>query len=927
MRVYIFNIILSLLFLFPNFGIGQNDAIIGVLRYKTAKEYILQADSFASVCDYDSAAYYYSKSSRCIPKKYFPKDYCYAMKRAGWAFIVSHEDSTFLYHDSLLKVAGRILDTSKLPNLVEYCHIEYYVARNQRLRNNLDASISMSVNSLKRLADHPDSLSRLVSYYHLKNIANSYQSKGITKKAIRFNKKCLDYLSEKDYLNHSKIFSNLGSLYIIEENFEYAILFLEMAIAIWKKDSGQYISSILANKYNLLNIYNHLGDYKMAQVILTDYLNLIETHNVKSNLSRYDSLTFNIIKSRPNIDSVIFFQRKRLKYSYTHYGDSSSIYYDLYSIGKSFFSKDVDSSHYYLSRALSYVPIQSDIKDKHQIAFNLARAKVAKEDFEGAISILLGLVNETGDQSKGYEGSISSLSDEVFILDLLSFSYYKKYKTSGKPILIDSSIYYSNQCLSSFVKLINLFGSFGSNINYLSFMSTFARRRGDVLYEMYSINSISPESFLAHITYLKEISNYLLLNRNSSENLVPHKNQRIPETINYGYHNFVENIQELISLSYQVIILDSISKARPFVKNDHYLSVQKIKSIVHSLSNNSILIDYFLTNNSVLISTLTSKGIHIHEISVGVKCIKNQIDKTNEKIFDPISTYSDFGSALYNKLFTNIIDTSYEKVFIIPDGIIYRLPFELIPFYTKAGEKYCVELFSIGYSTSLKKLIQPREKEFEIDFLGFYNGDDTINALEELKYAKQELLQISDLFKKAGGTSKVWSKIIISPELNDMLQSKVIHISSHLISFTSIPGNSFIGDMKSWDGNNSISLVGISRMSFNNDLIFINSCSSFKGASYYSFGNRSFSTAFYERGISNVIAAEWNVPDKLGKEFSISFYSKLIKGYSYLEALSETKRDFIKNEAAPFIWGSFRIFTNLNQHASPSSVANETFCF
>ena len=67
---------------------------------------------------------------------------------------------------------------------------------------------------------------------------------------------------------------------------------------------------------------------------------------------------------------------------------------------------------------------------------------------------------------------------------------------------------------------------------------------------------------------------------------------------------------------------------------------------------------------------------------------------------------------------------------------------------------------------------------------------------------------------------------------------------------------------------------------------------------------------FMFAGVPNVIASLWSVQDERTQELMEAFYSYLLEGNSYSEALRLAKLDSIKKGSLPMDWAGFILIGN-----------------
>jgi len=102
------------------------------------------------------------------------------------------------------------------------------------------------------------------------------------------------------------------------------------------------------------------------------------------------------------------------------------------------------------------------------------------------------------------------------------------------------------------------------------------------------------------------------------------------------------------------------------------------------------------------------------------------------------------------------------------------------------------------------------------------------------------------------------------------------------------------------------------------DLMVLSACQTGAGKVMQGEGVMGLPYAFYVAGNKNTLMTLWSVADKSTAEFVKRFFSKLNKGQSQINALTETKREFLKakdNEdeeiedyTLPLFWAPFVLY-------------------
>jgi len=95
------------------------------------------------------------------------------------------------------------------------------------------------------------------------------------------------------------------------------------------------------------------------------------------------------------------------------------------------------------------------------------------------------------------------------------------------------------------------------------------------------------------------------------------------------------------------------------------------------------------------------------------------------------------------------------------------------------------------------------------------------------------------------------------------------------------------------------------------DLMVLSACETGLGEVIGGEGVMGLPYAFYVAGNKNTVLTLWSISDKVTAEFMTSFFRKLKAGRGQIEALTATKREFIKKGgkyANPKYWAAFVLY-------------------
>jgi CHAT domain-containing protein len=138
--------------------------------------------------------------------------------------------------------------------------------------------------------------------------------------------------------------------------------------------------------------------------------------------------------------------------------------------------------------------------------------------------------------------------------------------------------------------------------------------------------------------------------------------------------------------------------------------------------------------------------------------------------------------------------------------------------------------------------------------------------------------------------------------------SKYIHVASHgtlgeggeqPALVLSLIGNEGTGE----DG--FLTMSEIFNMKTPADMIVLSACETGRGKMEKGEGVAGLSRAFLYAGANSLVVSLWNVDDMKTKDLMVNFYKKLRTGTDREAALTQAKREFIKDRLAPFYWAPF----------------------
>ncbi|MFD2565895.1 CHAT domain-containing protein [Pseudotenacibaculum haliotis] len=267
------------------------------------------------------------------------------------------------------------------------------------------------------------------------------------------------------------------------------------------------------------------------------------------------------------------------------------------------------------------------------------------------------------------------------------------------------------------------------------------------------------------------------------------------------------------------------------------------------------------------------------------------------------------GNNLYKKILPFSL-SEFEQIIILPDDILYHLPFEAL---VDEDSKYLLYNQSISYASYLvfanKKQQNQTVEEIQI-YRPNYSNKITNRSSVKLNGAKEETEKISELYKTKLFEGSQSSKSFF---LNKSPDAKILHLSMHASINGQHPELSYF--IFSEDLGQKLYLEELYGMKLQADLAVLSACSTGEGAMDDIKGHISLQRAFTYAGVSATVSSLWEAPDDATQQIMVSFYKHLKEGNSKSKALQMAKIDYLETNqepslAVPYYWAAFTISGN-----------------
>jgi len=330
------------------------------------------------------------------------------------------------------------------------------------------------------------------------------------------------------------------------------------------------------------------------------------------------------------------------------------------------------------------------------------------------------------------------------------------------------------------------------------------------------------------------------------------------------------------------------------------LKSDEIKALI---PQDGTLLEYYLSNDRLLIWAIDSREIHIAVVPVSRDAVIGKVREYRDKV---IQLKNEELKKVSAELFDILIKPvkpyiKGKRLCIVPFDVLHYLPFQAL----WNGEKYLIEEYPLFYlpSASVMKFTFDKRREKGEKLIAFGNPD-LDNPSLDLPFAQKEVEKISTLYKEP--------TVLYRNDANEDSAKKkpagfdIIHFASHA-EFSDIdPMYSNIRLAKSDNEDGRFETAEVFSLNIKPYLVVLSACKT--GVSVVTSGDEiiGMNRAWIYAGTPSVISSLWSVSD-ISTSFLMEEFYKNLKVKSKDEALRDAEISLIKNKdySHPFYWAPF----------------------
>jgi CHAT domain-containing protein len=367
------------------------------------------------------------------------------------------------------------------------------------------------------------------------------------------------------------------------------------------------------------------------------------------------------------------------------------------------------------------------------------------------------------------------------------------------------------------------------------------------------------------------------------------------------------------------------SRARNLRDRLHAAPQHDLRTFAKTLPRGNAVLEYWLGKSSAAVLWITSEGTGMKRLALSAED-RAAITALPAMLADPERSDWRLTAQRVADRILNVVPilgrAGVERIKIIPDGDLARIPFEALP---TADARLLIQHYAVSYAASAALIRSSTEKRairwpWQTTFEAFADpvpgssesGVDLVAVRDgqRLPSANSEVMTIA---KIVGGRSAVYlGADARKTYLERDTPAPVLHFATHAYADPQNPDRSYIllAPSSASQRFDYLFLKEVYSLPLKSvDLATVSACESDAGKLIAGEGVESFTRAFLAAGVRSVVTSLWSVGDRSTAALMVRFYSALADGMSKADALRAAKLDFIRASSAshPAFWAAFII--------------------
>jgi CHAT domain-containing protein/predicted negative regulator of RcsB-dependent stress response len=355
-----------------------------------------------------------------------------------------------------------------------------------------------------------------------------------------------------------------------------------------------------------------------------------------------------------------------------------------------------------------------------------------------------------------------------------------------------------------------------------------------------------------------------------------------------------------------------------------------IDAVARELPGKTLLLEYALGDSASFLWIVDRKSREVVQLPA-----RPVVEAEVRKLRDALSRMDAGEAALLaaaRNLYTMLVAPAAARVakaetaIIVPDGVLFELPFEvLLASDPAAGAAWSEQPFFArdvatlyAPSATVYHSLKSREGDRKYGLELFAAGNPDFAALDPrgatplapLPFADEEVAAIGARVKdskKRIVTGADATETVVKQELRNG-SPRVVHLATHGLVDATEPGRSSVALTPGGDDDGYFHTLEILATPTHSGLVVMSACESARGKVSRGEGVVGLSRAFLAAGAESVVASLWAVSDESTAELMKAFYEQMLgKKKSASRSLNEARLALIESGtySHPFYWSPF----------------------
>jgi len=319
------------------------------------------------------------------------------------------------------------------------------------------------------------------------------------------------------------------------------------------------------------------------------------------------------------------------------------------------------------------------------------------------------------------------------------------------------------------------------------------------------------------------------------------------------------------------------------------------------LPRTSMLVEYALLDDRLLIRAISHDTIRTHAIAVSNTHVTELVDRFVRlaRTGSDSIAFASTGQALRALLLDSIRpEESVSELLIVPDKALHAVPFALLPGY--APNRFLIE----GYTLRMI----PGADHIRPDVAPAFSPASSIVLAGrlDLPAAEAELDRIAQLYHRP--VHLVGTRATPTALRSRLASLDILHFAGHARFLNDQPGRSHLVLAPDSAGDSGLLFAEQLAMSTlqPHSLVILSACSGSSRTAARTSGFSGLAQSFLAAGAAGVVGSLWEVEDTGTAQLLIAFHRALIAGAAPAAALRTAQIEMIRQYENAAVWGAFR---------------------